>query len=191
MKRKPIHKGEFRAIVVTTALVICGVILPPLLSEIQHTSPSINIHDVPLDADLAKAKKTVQSPVIDINAADSLEWKALPGIGPVLCKRIVKFRDKLGGFHSIDQVGETYGLSPETFETIKPRLRYSTPHVGLELKGLDARQAVSHPYVSWEQAKALERLAQKHPDQALTHLNTVGDSIWIRKMLPYLKQTRP
>lgn len=60
---------------------------------------------------------------IDINTADTSAYIALPGIGSKLAARIVNFRNKLGGFYSIEQVGETYGVPPETFESIKPYLQ--------------------------------------------------------------------
>ncbi len=63
--------------------------------------------------------------IVDINTASEEEWKALPGIGDVLSKRIVKFRNSIGGFNSIDDVKRTYGLSDSTFDMIKPYLRFT------------------------------------------------------------------
>jgi len=60
---------------------------------------------------------------IYINIATVEQWKALPMIGDVLINRIVKFRNKIGGFKSIEQVKQTYGLSDSAFEIIKPYLR--------------------------------------------------------------------
>lgn len=59
---------------------------------------------------------------IHINTATAEEWKALSGIGEVLSNRIVKFRNKLHGFSSIEEVGKTYGLPDSIFQTIKPLL---------------------------------------------------------------------
>lgn len=59
---------------------------------------------------------------IDINTATEEEWKALPGIGDVLAARIVKFRYKLGGFSSVEDVAKTYGLSDSAYQIILPYL---------------------------------------------------------------------
>ncbi|MDX2247613.1 MAG: ComEA family DNA-binding protein [Bacteroidia bacterium] len=59
---------------------------------------------------------------LDINLADSAHWVSLKGIGPVLAKRILNYRRSLGGFSSIDQVAQVYGLPPETYEAIVPFL---------------------------------------------------------------------
>lgn len=63
---------------------------------------------------------------IDINKATEEEWKSLPGIGAVLSKRIVKFRESQNGFESIDDVAETYGLRDSVFQKIKPYLKISS-----------------------------------------------------------------
>lgn len=65
---------------------------------------------------------------IDINTATAEEWKSLPAIGEVLSNRIVKFREKLGGFSSVNQVAQTYGLTDSAFQTILPYLKLSVPH---------------------------------------------------------------
>jgi len=66
---------------------------------------------------------------IDINLATVDDWKALPGIGEVLSNRIVKFRERLGAFASVEQVAKTYGLKDSTFQLIKPYLKISAPAV--------------------------------------------------------------
>src|SRR5205085_1585382 len=53
--------------------------------------------------------------IIDINAADTTEFISLPGIGSKLATRIVRFRERLGGFSTVDQLGETYGIPDSTF----------------------------------------------------------------------------
>jgi DNA uptake protein ComE-like DNA-binding protein len=59
---------------------------------------------------------------IDINSSDSATLVKLPGIGPVLSARIIKYRNFLGGYARIDQLKEVYGLPEETFEAIKGRV---------------------------------------------------------------------
>lgn len=64
--------------------------------------------------------------VLELNSCDSAALVSLPGIGPVLSARIIKFRTLLGGFVSVDQLKEVYGLPPETFNMIKDRLKADT-----------------------------------------------------------------
>jgi DNA uptake protein ComE-like DNA-binding protein len=60
---------------------------------------------------------------IDINTADTTLWRSLPGIGPVLSRRIVKFRDAVGGFQEPEDLLRVYGLPEETFEELRPFLQ--------------------------------------------------------------------
>jgi DNA uptake protein ComE-like DNA-binding protein len=63
-----------------------------------------------------------KNPLIEINRSDSATLIKLPGIGPVLSARIIKYRRLLGGYSSIDQLKEVYGLPVETFELIKDKI---------------------------------------------------------------------
>ncbi len=78
-----------------------------------------------------EAKQTFNKPIsvtntyhaININTATAEEWKTMPGIGDVLANRLVKFRNSMGGFKSVDDVKKTYGLSDSTFKLIRPYLK--------------------------------------------------------------------
>lgn len=50
----------------------------------------------------------------DLNTATADQLQSVRGIGPVLSKRIVRFREALGGFRIASQIEDVYGLSPET-----------------------------------------------------------------------------
>jgi DNA uptake protein ComE-like DNA-binding protein len=63
-----------------------------------------------------------QRPLTDINLSDSAALDRLPGIGPVLSARIIKYRRLLGGFACIEQLKEIYGLPAETYELIKGKV---------------------------------------------------------------------
>jgi competence protein ComEA len=67
-----------------------------------------------------------QKPLVEINSCDSLSLIALPGIGPVLSVRIIKYRNLLGGFARVEQLKEVYGLPDETYEMIKGKLYADT-----------------------------------------------------------------
>lgn len=68
-------------------------------------------------------KRAEQKQVIDVNTATAAEWETLPGIGKVLANRLIRYREKLGGFTSLEQVKKTYGISDSVFTLIQPLLR--------------------------------------------------------------------
>lgn len=85
--------------------------------------------------------------VIDINRCDTSELIRLPGIGPVLSLRIIKYRNLLGGYYSRDQLKEVYGLSAETYEKIKDRIMADTLLIiHVKINSADYRQLSRIPY---------------------------------------------
>jgi competence ComEA-like helix-hairpin-helix protein len=68
-------------------------------------------------------RKAPASP-LDINTATIENWKQLPGIGDILAARIVKYRERSGGFVSTEQVRKTYGISDSLFTVILPYLQF-------------------------------------------------------------------
>ncbi|MCC7466186.1 MAG: helix-hairpin-helix domain-containing protein, partial [Saprospiraceae bacterium] len=73
---------------------------------------------------LPKMTKEVVAPVaMDINMAGEEQLKTLPGIGAVRAKQLVQYREKLGGFQSLEQVAEMRSLPDSVFQQIRPWLR--------------------------------------------------------------------
>lgn len=64
-------------------------------------------------------KKPLSKPIL-INQATATELETLPGITKSLAGRMIKFRDKLGGFQNLDQVRRTYGLTDSIYQLIVP-----------------------------------------------------------------------
>lgn len=87
--------------------------------------------------------------VIDVNAADTTAFQSLYGIGSKLAARIVNFRNKLGGFYCIEQVGETYGVPDSTFQKIKPFLKLNEADLSkMNINTASYEQLNAHPYIS-------------------------------------------
>ena len=65
------------------------------------------------ELDWFKHNTFIEIKTIDINTATEEELIELKGIGETLAKRIVKYRDKIGGFYSVEQLNEVYGIKTE------------------------------------------------------------------------------
>lgn len=102
---------------------------------------------------------------IDINTADTILLKSLPGIGSVYALRIVKYRNLLGGFIEIEQLKEVYGIKNELFEQIKPLISIQTK----QIKKIKADSlwykpyAFYHPYLSKELKSSIQAESRKNP----------------------------
>lgn len=57
---------------------------------------------------------------VDLRTAGVAELDALPGIGPVLSQRIVEHRETIGGFRSVDELGEVSGIGDVLLERLRP-----------------------------------------------------------------------
>lgn len=121
----------------------------------------------------AVAEKTI--PVIDVNLAQQADWKSLPGIGEVLAARIMRYRDKCGGFSSVEAVGATYGIADSVFVTLQPFLRFDArnlPKTDLNQAGIV--QLKNRLQLSYAQAKILVRYREEHgPFTSLDQLKLV------------------
>jgi DNA uptake protein ComE-like DNA-binding protein len=127
---------------------------------------------------------------IDVNLADTSAFIALPGIGSKLSKRIISFRDKLGGFHSIEQVGETYLLPDSTFQKIKPYLfvrNSSIKRININTASVDEMKA--HPYIKYHLANAIFQYRQQHGNyisvEQIKKILIITDEMY-QKAAPYL-----
>lgn len=138
----------------------------------------------------AFASKGKVNTVININTADTSVLKSLPGIGSRLSARIVAFRDKLGGFYSIDQVSETYMLPDSTFQKIKPMLTIgntAVKQININIATIDEMK--SHPYLRYNLANAIFQYRRQHGNyntvEDVKKIMLITDDVY-KKVLPYL-----
>lgn len=128
--------------------------------------------------------------VIDINLADTTAFISLPGIGSKLAARIVNFRDKLGGFYSVNQVGETFGLPDSTFQKIKQYLKLenvSVKKININTATVDELKA--HPYIRYSLANPIVAYRNEHGPFAkvedIKKVMAVTEEVY-NKISPYL-----
>lgn len=109
-----------------------------------------------------RQKKYPLGTVVDLNKADTSELKCIPGIGSTYATRIVKFRNLLGGFHSVEQLKEVYGIDEEKFDTLKEWFTVNENTLKqLLVNQLPEDSIRKHPYIDYRQAKVLVRLRKK------------------------------
>lgn len=89
-----------------------------------------------------------QRQALELNACDSASLEGLPGIGPVLARRIIKYRNLLGGFASVGQLREVYGLSDSTFNIVSKRVRAdSSKVIKINPNSADFKRLIRMPYL--------------------------------------------
>lgn len=142
---------------------------------------------------LGRSSDATRAPPLaqDINRMDSADWERLPGIGPVLARRIIRYREGLGGFGSISQLTEVYGLKDSLVDQLRPRLRISPGDsvlmINLNQASLDALDR--HPYISRQLATLILSYRKQHgPFQHLDDLLAIPlvNPELLNKLRPYL-----
>ena len=100
-------------------------------------------------------KVNISAP-INLNDADSATLLPLPCIGPALASRIIKYRNRLGGFYSIEQLKETYGITDSTFQIIADKI-IITPNSWkkISINSITLEELKLHPYFKWDIAKQI------------------------------------
>jgi competence protein ComEA len=85
---------------------------------------------------------------VNINAGDSADFERLPGIGPVLARRITRYRALLGGFYTTVQLKEVYGISDSLYNALLPRLTADTALlVKINVNTATEKELARHPYI--------------------------------------------
>lgn len=154
-----------------------------------HPNKSRSEADTVLTASFEKPAIREEITSIDINRSNQYQWQLLKGIGPAYARWIVNYRDKLGGFSSIDQVGETFNLPDTVFRAIRPFLSESEIIRPLRINQLPADSLRMHPYINWKQASILENYRTQHgPYQSAEDLYKIRvfDTVFVSRLSPYL-----
>lgn len=103
-------------------------------------------------------KKYNKRIVLDLNRVDSLSLIKVPGIGPAFAHRILYLRKLLGGFYTVEQLQEVYGMDEDKYLVIKRWFTIKTHPKKYRLDSLDADNIPNHIYLSYRQRNALIRL---------------------------------
>lgn len=99
---------------------------------------------------------------VELNQADSLTLQKVPGIGPVFSRRIIKYRDLLGGFYAVHQLAEVYGIDADKYAALEPWFTVDTALIRpLAVNQADYRTLIRHPYLNKQQTKILLRLIER------------------------------
>lgn len=100
---------------------------------------------------------------IEINTADTAALQKVKGIGPVFATRIVRYRQKLGGFINIEQILEVNGIDSSNFSSISSQL-YVNPYAirKVRVNEADLNELSTHPYISYNIALSLINYRKQH-----------------------------
>ena len=113
-------------------------------------------------------RKSAPLSAVDLNVADSLALVSLPGIGPYYARRIIQYRNRLGGFVGTEQLAEIDGLPDSVMKWFI--INDTVPLVMVRINSASLNELRNHPYLNFYQARAIvdmrrERGRIKGPEQ--------------------------
>jgi DNA uptake protein ComE-like DNA-binding protein len=124
---------------------------------------------------------------IALNTADTTELMRVPGIGHYYARRIEQYRQRLGGYVSVEQLDEIDGFPSEAkhFFTIEQNSQKR-----INVNKLDLVQLRRHPYMGYRRAKAIVEYRRLHGRiKDLNELSASGSfsSDDISRLEPYVE----
>jgi DNA uptake protein ComE-like DNA-binding protein len=128
-------------------------------------------------------------PIIEINAADSLELESIRGIGPAFASRIIRFRRRLGGFYRKEQLLEVYGMDSLKYDQLKDQIKVNTGLIRrFNINTFTFEEIRHHPYLTYKQMNAIIQYRTQHglykSIDDLRKIAILNEEI-IRKIEPY------
>lgn len=130
-------------------------------------------------------------PALDLNSADSAQLVSLKGIGPSFARRILKYRNQLGGFIKPEQLIEVWGFTDSLFKLVQPQV-YVRPEIiqKIKINSATVEQLKNHPYIwRFNIARAIINYRDQHGPyrsvQDLSKVVLVSDST-ISQIQPYI-----
>lgn len=133
-------------------------ILPAKFKELETYIAIAEIK--PLKKEETPTKRT--DIIVELNSADTTLLMQIKGIGRGYAKGIVRFRQQSGGFVSVDQLSEIYGMRPENLERIRPFCKVNPDLIKkINVNMATAERLNAHPYINFYQAKAIYELRRK------------------------------
>jgi DNA uptake protein ComE-like DNA-binding protein len=121
-----------------------------------------------------KTKTTQNNIKIELNSAEAKTLVKIKGIGEKTANRIIKYRKLLGGYVSVVQLNEVYGISEENYNKMKNGLRIDRTKIKkISLNFSNKKELAKHPYISFEQAGAV--IDYRSKNGAYVSVNQVFD----------------
>ena len=128
---------------------------------------------------------------IELNTADSARLTTVRGIGGSFAIRIIRYRNRIGGFHNKEQLKEVYGLDSAKYAEIKDQLTVDPSAViKVNINTVSFASLRQSPYLSYKQASAIIEYRTQHGNYS--SIDDIGNVAIItpdvlHKIEPYIK----
>ncbi len=137
------------------------------------------------------SKEKAEITMVELNSADETVLVQLKGIGPSFSKRIIKYRNMLGGFYKKEQLLEVYGMDKTRYNGFIASVEINPDLVKkINLNTATFKTILKHPYFDYNTTKLLIEYRAKQEQiislDDLKEVMEINDSLY-NKISPYLK----
>ena len=135
-------------------------------------------------------KQAKQITLINLNTADTTEFMKIYGIGAFYAKQIIRYREKLGGYFTKEQLFEVWKMTPEAYDKIKDHVFISEKDVKkININSVTIEELKVHPYLKWNQANSIIKMRMQR--KGFKNIEELKESVLIdsetyEKLFPYL-----
>lgn len=165
------------------------------LYTLQHKDAERLIPLVQIAVATERKEKAIDLPrdrvKLDLNSADSLSLLELPGIGPAYASRILKARERWGGWFTPTQLMAVYGMDSARLEDLKPYFYLNPQKVKkIAINQLEVEALQRHPLLGVALAKRIVAYRKQHGNfsNAAELTKVYGlDSARVNQLVPYLE----
>ena len=164
--------------------------LAPYIHIAREEKDNLRVDSVYTHTDSLPKWPEKKDTILNLRTADTTELKMIRGIGSYRAKQIVRYREQLGGFVSVEQLLEVKGMEDLEADSILQHFVLDSVTVQqMNVNQAGVQRLAQHPYLRFEQAKALYELRRKkirlHSIQDLEAIECI-DAKTLEKIAPYL-----
>lgn len=165
------------------------LLLEPFIRIVNKSSPAKQNVRMSLSQS-NPLRRNAKKVLVEINSADSAMLTEIHGIGPAFASRIIKYRDRLGGFYKMEQLKEVYGIDSVKYEQIKDQISLNSGMIiQISINSATFEILRKHPYLSYKQMNAILQYRRQHGNfktaEELKKVAILNEEI-IRKIEPYI-----
>lgn len=167
-------KSERRGVVALLVIIAILFAVRVVMNEDYVAAEPANSPPAPTSTKYRKYLKRSEQD-LELNSADTLQLQDLKGIGPGFARRIVAYRDKLGGYYAKEQLMEVYGFTDKLYNLVKDHITVDATKIQkLKVNELTIAELKRHPYISYYEAKAIVDYRSSLPSQKIENISELS-----------------
>lgn len=164
-------------------------VLTPYIYIAREEVDSVAVDSLRKDS-LPRWKEENKDTILNLRTADTVELKMIHGIGSYRARQIVRYREQLGGFVSVEQVLEAKGMENVDADSLLAHFWIDSVKIeAMNVNSVGVQRLSRHPYLRFEQAQAIYELRRKKirldSIQQLQQIECISAET-LEKIAPYL-----